>query len=203
MLTISYPKNYISRFWQSRNENVECDSLGYHALMLKNRQDGWEYRAVPPIIDTSKQIDNDAFNGCSSLTTITIPEGVTNLQNCTFQDCKALESVSIPSSIKSIDRQTFYGCYNITSVTIKRKKPLSIDYFTFPSRSIATLYVPYGCKTAYEEANYWKDFNEIKEMNLLGDVNGDGEITAQDASLILQYVAGKTLVKRRHMTSAT
>ena len=54
--------NYISRFWQSRNENVECDSLGYHALMLKNRQDGWEYRAVPPIIDTSKQIDKDAFN---------------------------------------------------------------------------------------------------------------------------------------------
>ena len=54
--------NYISRFWQSRQENVECDSLGYHALVLKNRQDGWEYRAVPPIIDTSKKIDIDAFN---------------------------------------------------------------------------------------------------------------------------------------------
>lgn len=54
--------NYISRFWQSRQENVECDSLGYHALVLENRQEGWEYRAVPPIIDTSKKIDNDAFN---------------------------------------------------------------------------------------------------------------------------------------------
>lgn len=54
--------NYVSRFWQSRQENVECDSLGYHALVLKNRQEGWEYRAVPPIIDTSKKIDNDSFN---------------------------------------------------------------------------------------------------------------------------------------------
>lgn len=54
--------NYISRFWQRRKENVECDSLGYHALLLNNRQDGWEYRAVPPIIDTSKKINNDAFN---------------------------------------------------------------------------------------------------------------------------------------------
>lgn len=54
--------NYVSRFWQSRQENVECDSLGYHALVLKNRQEGWEYRAVPPIIDTSKKINNDAFN---------------------------------------------------------------------------------------------------------------------------------------------
>ncbi len=54
--------NYLSRLWQSRQENVECDSLGYHALVLKNRQEGWEYRAVPPIIDTSKKIDNNAFN---------------------------------------------------------------------------------------------------------------------------------------------
>ena len=55
--------NYISRFWQSRQENVECDSLGYHALALKNRQEGWEYRAVPPVINTFKKMDNEAFNG--------------------------------------------------------------------------------------------------------------------------------------------
>ena len=53
--------NYISRFWQSREENVECDSLGFVALPLSNRQDGWEYRAVPPIIDTSMKINDYSF----------------------------------------------------------------------------------------------------------------------------------------------
>lgn len=53
--------NYISRFWQSREENVECDSLGYVSVTLNDRKDGWEYRAVPPIIDTSKNIDENAF----------------------------------------------------------------------------------------------------------------------------------------------
>lgn len=53
--------NYISRFWQSRKENVECDSLGFVSVTLNERKDGWEYRAVPPIIDTSKNIDENAF----------------------------------------------------------------------------------------------------------------------------------------------
>ena len=53
--------NYISRFWQSRQENVECDSLGYVAVGLNERKAGWEYRAVPPIIDTSINIDEEAF----------------------------------------------------------------------------------------------------------------------------------------------
>lgn len=54
--------NYISRFWQSRDENVECDSLGFVALPLDERPDGWEYRAVPPIVDTSKKIDERTFD---------------------------------------------------------------------------------------------------------------------------------------------
>lgn len=53
--------NYISRFWQSREENVECDSLGFVALPLSKRKEGWKYRAVPPIIDASKKIDNHSF----------------------------------------------------------------------------------------------------------------------------------------------
>ena len=54
--------NYMSRFWQSSRENIECDSLGYVALPLQSRSKGWEYRAVPPIIDTSKKEDEKLFN---------------------------------------------------------------------------------------------------------------------------------------------
>ena len=54
--------NYMSRFWQRRQESVECDSLGYIKLELSKRAKGWEYRALPPIIDTFKHIDENAYS---------------------------------------------------------------------------------------------------------------------------------------------
>ena len=133
-----------------------------------------------------------SFSECGNLKSISLPEGVISVQYSAFERCNALESVSLPSSINTIGQSAFSGCSKITSVTIKRKKPLYIDsYATFQYRSNATLYVPYGCKEAYETASYWTDFKEIVEMPMLGDVNNDGEVDAQDASLVLQYVAKK------------
>ncbi len=42
--------------------------------------------------------------------------------------------------------------------------PVGINSYTFSNRKNATLYVPYGCKAAYEAADYWKEFMEIVEM---------------------------------------
>ena len=53
--------NYMSRFWQSRNKSVECDSLGYIKLELAKRSNDWENRALPPIVDTSLDIDEELF----------------------------------------------------------------------------------------------------------------------------------------------
>jgi hypothetical protein len=102
---------------------------------------------------------------CSNLKTIIIPEGVTSISYDAFSYCKALESVSLPSSITSIQSGAFGYCEKLSSVTIYKETPVYIsDYSTFQYRSNATLYVPYGCKAAYEVASYWKDFKEIIEL---------------------------------------
>lgn len=41
--------------------------------------------------------------------------------------------------------------------------PIAITESVFSNRANATLYVPYGCKAAYETADYWKEFKEIVE----------------------------------------
>jgi hypothetical protein len=46
--------------------------------------------------------------------------------------------------------------------------PVRIYSFTFSNRTNATLYVPYGCKAAYETAYEWKEFKEIVEMEPAG-----------------------------------
>jgi hypothetical protein len=131
---------------------------------------------------------------CSNLKTIIIPEGVTSINYYAFEGCKTLESVSLPSSISSIESGAFAYCEKLSSVTIYKETPVYIrDYSTFQYRSYATLYVPYGCKSAYEKATYWKDFKEIIELPaiLLGDANGDGVVDTQDAIKVVQYYLGK------------
>jgi len=74
-----------------------------------------------------------------------------------------LTSVTIPNSVISIGDYAFLAC-PLTSVTVDIETPLSISSSTFSNRANATLYVPYGRKSTYEAADYWKEFKEIVEM---------------------------------------
>ena len=58
------------------------------------------------------------FPGCSGLTSITIPSSVTSLGDGCFQDCSGLTSITIPSSVTSLGDYCFPGCSGLTSITI-------------------------------------------------------------------------------------
>ncbi|MBR4131248.1 MAG: leucine-rich repeat domain-containing protein [Bacteroidaceae bacterium] len=63
-------------------------------------------------------IGNYAFAYCYSLTSVTIPNSVTLIGNSAFQSCYALTSVTIPNSVTSIAGGAFNGCSGLTSITI-------------------------------------------------------------------------------------
>ena len=62
-----------------------------------------------------------AFDGCTSLTNVTIPEGVTYIGNRAFLGCTSLKSVSLPASLTVCNR-AFYGL-NLTKVTFAHQEP--------------------------------------------------------------------------------
>ena len=109
-------------------------------------------------------IGNYAFYGCSGLTSVTIPSSVTSIGNSAFIECSGLTSITIPSSVTSIGNSAFLWCRGLTSVTIGATPPIAIDSYCFSNRANATLYVPKGSKTAYEAADYWKEFKELIEL---------------------------------------
>ena len=63
-------------------------------------------------------IGNYAFRGCSSLTSIEIPNSVTSIGERAFYYCSGLTSVSIPNSVTSIGIEAFSGCSGLTAVNI-------------------------------------------------------------------------------------
>ena len=62
-------------------------------------------------------IRNSAFEGCSSLTSVSIPNSVSSIGSFAFAYCRSLTSVTIPNSVSAIYDYTFYDCSSLSSVT--------------------------------------------------------------------------------------
>ena len=135
------------------------------------------------IIETTSKT---LLSGCKN--TI-IPNSVTTIGSTAFFGCNGLSSVTIPNSVTSIGSAAFNGCYGLSSVTVDIKTPLKIGSYTFPNRENATLYVPFGSKAAYEAADYWKEFKEIKDIEPEELQDGD-TFTAQtiEGATLTYYV---------------
>ncbi len=67
---------------------------------------------------TVTEIGRSAFQSCSRLTRITIPDSVTNIGSYAFEDCSSLTSITIPNSVTSIGSRAFNGCSSLTSINV-------------------------------------------------------------------------------------
>ncbi len=59
-----------------------------------------------------------AFNYCTYLTNITIPNSITSIGFMAFSDCSSLTNITIPNSINNIGEGAFQRCHEFTSITI-------------------------------------------------------------------------------------
>ena len=99
-------------------------------------------------------IGTSAFNKCSGLTSVTIPNSVTSIGANAFYECSGLTSVTIPNSVTSIGSSAFYECSSLTSVTIPNSIT-SIGYSAFYNCSgLTSIDIPNSLTTIPNRAFY-------------------------------------------------
>lgn len=69
-------------------------------------------------------IGGEAFDGCTGLKSIAIPDSVTNIDRTVFKFCTNLTSVTIPASVKRIGNYAFGSCWNLTNITFLGNAPI-------------------------------------------------------------------------------
>ena len=117
---------------------------------LADSTDAWrpyELEIKKVVINSGvKSIGMYAFEGCSFLTSVSIPNTVTKIGLCAFSECINLESLSIPDSVIEISSSAFYKCKNLTNISLPKALEL-IDGYTFSfCESLTHIRIPKSVK---------------------------------------------------------
>ena len=99
-------------------------------------------------------IGDNAFY-CSSLKSITLPEGLTSIGNWAFKE-STLESITLPEGLTSIGDWAFQKCSALTTVTCLGKTPPERGFSDFLYTNITAIYVPAEAVSNYQ--TNWSDY---------------------------------------------
>jgi hypothetical protein len=113
-------------------QTFEIDGLTYQVLSSDRKWvcvSGVENKSIAAVNIPSSVVINgeeymvtsigySAFSYCDGLTSIDLPDGVTNIRRFAFDGCSSLTSITIPSSVTNIGDGAFWGCETLTSITI-------------------------------------------------------------------------------------
>lgn len=141
-----------------------------------------------------------AFNGCTKLHTLVLPENIQSIYSDAATECKSLKTLELPISLSYLAEGAFRGCSSLTEVRIRSTHPENITIYgsPFPNTTLskAVLYVPHGTKEAYANHTFWKKFGEIREMRTLekpaaAPINTEDVFYVQNVGLEMDICKGE------------
>ncbi len=69
-------------------------------------------------LGSSTNIPTNWFKNCTSLETVTLPDGLQTIYGSAFENCTSLQTIDIPSTVTEVAYNAFLGCTSLTSITI-------------------------------------------------------------------------------------
>ncbi len=129
---------------------------------------------VPSTIDgyTVKGIGDYAFSGCSSITDVTIPQGITSIGIAAFVFCNGLESVSIPDSVTNIGSSAFFNCTALTGIVLPDGIQAVPDYLCYGCIRLSDASLPDSAESIGTAAFY--NCQSLESISLPGNLTSVG-----------------------------
>ena len=192
-------------YYYLRDDNTACvtyqnkkwDQSGNVGQFVGGLSDYSGYVVIPESVTYNDRtynvtsIGHNAFDGCTGITSITIPSSVTSIGSNAFSGCTGITSITIPSSVTSIGSWAFNSCPDLTDVYCYAKNvPETGNRYVFNSYWSATLHVPAGSLEAYRTTAPWSDFGTIVAIE-------DDEVTATDVSAMSYAVYAQPAIARK------
>ena len=127
-------------------------------------------------IYTVSSIKERAFEGCSGLESVTIPNNVVSIEDYVFDGCSNMTSVNIPNSVYSIGQYAFGGCNNLSNLNLPDKLTTIGEYAFCACHNVKALIIPASVlkisHTAFEECDGLESIN-VDNNNIKYDSRND------------------------------
>lgn len=155
------------------------------------------------------EIGEGIFYGCTSLVSVNIGNNITFIPACAFDECPSLKTISIGKAVEKIDcyfrdSPSLRQIYCQSTIPAKLKYGNDYYFITFGQNTYdnAVLYVPAGCKKKYEEADGWKKFRKIDEMDagVEETVGEDMAVRVVNGSIVIDGVEDSCTIEVYDMT---
>ena len=143
---ISYEINGVIYYYTINGEITGCKPGNETVLVVPAEINGIK------ITEIGSQFVGGVFIGCDNLTSVKIPNSVTEIGANTFFECRSLTNVDIPDSVVSMQIGVFTLCESLKSVKLP-KGISSIQPSTFfECTNLKSVYIPAGVKSIFNTA---------------------------------------------------
>ena len=113
------------------------------------------------------------FIGCRSLTSLVIPDSVTNIGDYAFSGCRSLTDIVIPDSVTNIGDYAFWNCRSLTDIVIPDSVTNIGDYAFWNCRSLTDIVIPNSVTSIGESAFY--ECSSLTEVVIPDSVTSIGD----------------------------
>lgn len=114
-------------------------------------------------------IGGDAFENCSGLTSIVLPEGVTSIGSRAFAECSSLTSIVLPDSLTSIGSASFSDCTSLYNIDIPDGVIYIEDWTFFCCSGLTSIMLPDS--TTYIGERAFGGCNSLASIDIPDSVN--------------------------------